>query len=140
VKPEQPQEIPNMVTAKLRNLPAGDFDRLADLTNLQEVARAMARQYFVENRSLTEIAHDFSTSKQRVNLAVGVIRRVHEASAEGVSQAWIGLDDSAVPEGIHQPLVEFLSELRKESGSRLSREQAIDQVARALQRATWSLK
>jgi hypothetical protein len=128
-----------MATAKLQSLSAADFERLADLTQLQEIARAMAREYFVNSRSLTEIAKEFDTSKQRVNLAVGSIRRVHEASGgTAAKHAWVRFEDE-VPEGIHSALDAFVTELKKRHAES-ARQTAIDQVTRALERATWSLK
>lgn len=127
-----------MATSKLRNLTAADFEKLANETNLGDVARAMAREYFVKNRSQTDIATEFGSTKQRVNLALVSIRRVHEAKAEEFKTAGVSLSDS-VPELIHAPLHEFLTQLRKVK-SEAKRKLALDQVARALERATWSLK
>lgn len=127
-----------MATSKLRNLTAADFEKLANETSLGDVARAMAREYFVMNRTQTDIATEFGKTKQRVNLALESIRRVHEAKAAQFKTAGVSLNDS-VPELIHAPLQEFLSELRNVK-SEAKRKLALDQVARALERATWALK
>jgi len=128
-----------MATGKLQSLSAADFDRLADLTQLGDIARAMARAYFVDGKGLTETAKEFDTSKQRVNLAVGSIRRVFETSADAAAkQAWVRFEEE-VPEGIHGALSEFVAELKKRHAEGLKKA-AIDQVARALERATWSMK
>jgi len=138
VRQHQYDDRDYMATAKLQGLPAADFERLADLTQLKEAARAMAREYFVNSRSLTDIAKEFDTSKQRVSLAVASIRRVHETAGVVVQRAWVRFEEE-VPEGIHSALDSFVAELKKRHPEAV-RKAAIDQVARALERATWSMK
>lgn len=65
---------------ELKRLSSDDFERLADETNLGEHARLMARAVLVDGRGQAEVATENDMSRQRINLAVGAIKRAYKAA------------------------------------------------------------
>jgi hypothetical protein len=109
----------------LKSINAAEFEALASHTRLTEGPKSMARMVLVEGKSGPEVAALFKVSKQRVSLAVGSIRKAHEASATLVD----------IPDSMTTHLQEFLATLRA-CGSPAIQDLAIAQINRALTRAT----
>lgn len=109
----------------LKSINVVEFEALASHTRLTEGPKAMARMVLVDGKSGSEVAALFNVSKQRVSLAVGSIRKAHEANA-----MLIGMPDSMT-----NHLQAFLTALRASDSSAVQ-EVAIAQINRALVRAT----
>lgn len=65
---------------ELKRLSSDDFERLANETNLGDHARLMARAVLVDGRGQAEVATENEMSRQRINLAVGAIKRAYKAA------------------------------------------------------------
>jgi len=66
----------------LRRLTTAEFERVADATRMLDLARDIARAYFVDGCSLTEIAMQYQTSKQRVQKAVRSVETAYVRMAD----------------------------------------------------------
>lgn len=119
----------------LKRIDAREFDKLAEKTGLGEAAREMARLVLVEGKTMPEAAELCGTYKQRVSLAVGSIRRVHQGAA--TRSGWVSLNVE-VPERLSGQLTELLTAL-KATKSRDAKALALSQVEHAIQRANQTL-
>ena len=119
----------------LKRIDAREFDKLAEKTGLGAAAREMARLVLVEGKTMPEAAELCGTYKQRVSLAVGSIRRVHQGAA--TRSGWVSLN-MEVPERLSVQLTELLAAL-KVSKSRTAKALALSQVEHALQKARQTL-
>jgi hypothetical protein len=75
---------------KLTCLTEHDFIEVAKTTALRTDAWAMARAVLVERRSLADVASQYQVSRQRVHLAVEVIRKAYDK--EQLRSGWMGVD------------------------------------------------
>ena len=119
----------------LKRIDAREFDKLAEKTGLGAAAREMARLVLVEGKTMPEAAELCGTYKQRVSLAVGSIRRVHQGAA--TRSGWVSLG-MEMPERLSAQLTELLAAL-KGSKSRTAKALALSQVEHALQKARQTL-
>lgn len=100
----------NDATMKLTRLTPDDFDRLAAMTKLGDRARAMARAVLVDGRPQADVATEYGMTKQRVNLAVGAVKRAYgKAAAPGTG--WVSLE-LELPESLALALGGFIDALR----------------------------
>lgn len=120
----------------LKRIDAREFDKLAEKTGLRAAAREMARLVLVDGKTLTEAAELCGTYKQRVSLAVGSIRRVHQGAA--TRSGWMRMEVE-VPERLSKHLAEFLETL-KASTSRDAKALALAQIEHALTKARTTLE
>lgn len=124
-----------MTTMMLMGIEQAEFDALAAQTRLGEDAREMARLVLVEGRKMGEVAQIYKVTRQRVGLAVGSIRKVHEGGASG--PGWVPLNMD-VPASLGVELTEFLEAL-KLAATPESKALAISHVTSALSLARKSL-
>lgn len=120
----------------LKRIDAREFDKLAEKTGLQPAAREMARLVLVDGKTLTEAAELCGTYKQRVSLAVGSIRRVHQGAV--TRSGWVRMEVE-VPERLSKHLSELLEAL-KGSTSRDAKALALAQMEHAMTKARKTLE
>jgi hypothetical protein len=71
----------------LKHLPAQEFERLADKTNLGELARSMARAHLVDGLAVGEVAKENGRTHQWVRLSINTIERAFLADSGEKSAA-----------------------------------------------------
>lgn len=120
----------------LKRIDAREFDKLAEKTGLQPAALNMARLVLVEGKSITEAAKQCGTYKQRVSLAVGSIRRVHQVAA--TRSGWVRLEIE-VPERLSKHLADLVEAL-KSSTSRDAKALVLARIELALTMARKTLE
>ena len=123
------------MAATLKRVDAREFDELASKTGLGEAAREMARLVLVEGKTMPEAAELCGTYKQRVSLAVGSIRRVHQNAA--ARSGWVSLE-MEVPQRLSVQLMALLTAL-KASNSSAAAALVLSEIERALEKARQTL-
>jgi hypothetical protein len=73
---------PHYHMMRIKRLAPQTFDHVADTTRLGAQAREMARAVLVDGRAQADVAVEYGMTKQRVNLAVAVIKRAYVTFAE----------------------------------------------------------
>lgn len=113
---------------KLLRLSGDAFDLLADTTRIKPHARALAREVLVDGRNQVDVANEAGMTKQRVNLAVGVIERAYERAEPPVG-AWVSVE-LAMPGPLAIELAALMAAMKGSDADKAQR--AADTVYRAL--------
>jgi hypothetical protein len=121
---------------KLTRLTPAAFDHLADQTSLGDQAKTMARSVLVDGRSQTEVATEYGMTRQRVNLAVGSIKRAYSKSATPGS-SWVTLEVE-LPDTLALALTCLAEELRTCSDEK-TRKRTVAHALRSIETARRSL-
>jgi hypothetical protein len=116
---------------KLQRIGQKDFDTLAGKTELQANAREMARLVLVEGETMGQVGEKFGVSRQRVSLAVEVIRRAHQAGLGMSRSGWVRVDLD-LPEALSVLVAEFVEALEQSGASKEAKAVAIAQISKAL--------
>jgi hypothetical protein len=114
---------------KLKRLSAEDFDRVAAQTRMEERTKQLAREVLVQGDSPTDVAARSGFTKQRINLALGVMEKAYFANS-GNGQGWVALE-LELPETIALQLDDVFSRL-KTSGDQGKLQEAIQTIQAAL--------
>ena len=123
------------MVATLKRIDAREFAKLSEKTRLGANAREMARLVLVEGKTMPEAAALCGTYKQRISLAVGSIRRVHQSSS--TRSGWVRLEVE-LPERLSAQLTALLIAL-KSSKSSTAKSLALAQIEDALHKARQTL-
>lgn len=123
----------------LTRLSPNEFDTLAENTNMEDATRAMARAVLVDGRTGVQVANEYGTSRQRVFLAVSVIRKAFTKRAARaaaplapVRESWVRAELD-LPGSVLRALEGLGPTLRSAPGD--AQETAVKALLRGIRRA-----
>ena len=117
----------------LTRLSPEKFDELAGQTELEETTRQMARAVMVDGISQADVAKAHNTSRQRVFLAVGVIRKVlTKPTPTPIRETW-NFGNQDLPASIHLALQSLAPALKAAPDE--VQEAAVATILRGIRRA-----
>ena len=127
-----------LTPAILKRIESDLFDHIVSLSRMKPLSRSMARRVLVDGVSPTEVAKEFGVIRQRVTMAVDVVRRIHGNTGVLQPGGWVTVS-LVLPAELARGL-QNLTEAIQAAESEDDRAAAIARVRAALNGACHQLK